>query len=369
MNWEVKWQMKCFALLCLLGPIQASGWEIGPFQRADEVNPVISPKKSSIFSCPFARSSIRWESDHTFNPAAVVHGGKVYLIYRAEDNSGFGIGQHTSRLGLAVSDDGLHFQKKRTPVLFPDFDDQEEHEWPGGCEDPRIVEAEDGSFVMTYTQWNRKIAVLAVATSTDLYHWKKHGYAFEQANQGRFGRRWSKSGAIVARVEGDRLIAAQIQGKYWMFWGEGSIYAATSDDLIAWEPVLDDEENPVPVLMPRPGHFDSALAESGPPAVLTQEGIVLLYNGKNDSENGHPEIAAGAYSAGQVLLDASHPMTVLDRRHEPFFKPERSFETNGQYHKGTVFVQGLVRFQGQWLLYYGAADSVTGVAISPLNFL
>lgn len=351
--------MMLLALLFILGPLQAMGWEIGPFHRIDKFNPVIFPVKSSLFICPLAKGLIHWECDHTFNPGAVVYQDRIYLIYRAEDNSGSGIGKHTSRLGLAVSNDGLKFQRKRTPVLFPGLDAQQKHEWPGGCEDPRIVQAEDGSFIMTYTQWNRKIARLAVATSKDLKHWKKHGYVFE-----RFGSRWSKSGAIVCKVKKGKMIAAKIQGKYWMYWGEGSIFAATSDDLIAWEPVLDEAGNPVPVLMPRPGHFDSALVESGPPAVLTQAGIVLLYNGKNDHGKGHPKIAAGAYAAGQVLLDASNPMRVIDRLTEPFFKPERSYETKGQYQDGTVFVQGLVRFKGRWLLYYGAADSAICVAIS-----
>ncbi|MCE5316781.1 MAG: glycoside hydrolase family 130 protein [Parachlamydia sp.] len=347
----------------ILSPFQVFGWEIGPFHRADEVNPVISPKRSSTFSCPLAKGFIRWESDHTFNPGAVVHKGKVYLIYRAEDDSGLGIGQHTSRLGLAVSDDGWHFKRKGTPVLFPNCDDQEEHEWAGGCEDPRIVQGKDGTFVMTYTQWNRKIAVLAVATSRNLYSWKKHGYIFEKADQGRFGRRWSKSGAIVTSLEGDHLVATKIQGKYWMYWGEGSIFAATSEDLIAWEPVLDEEGNPIPILNPRPFHFDSALVESGPPAILTEDGIVLLYNGKNDFERGYPGICPGAYAAGQVLMDASDPMKLIDRLPEPFFKPERPYETSGQYQDGTVFIQGLVHFKDRWFLYYGAADSAIGMAL------
>jgi predicted GH43/DUF377 family glycosyl hydrolase len=116
---------------------------------------------------------------------------------------------HTSRLGMAVSNDGLHFQPHPTPVLFPDSDAEYENEWPGGCEDPRIVEREDGVYVMTYTQWNRKLPVLGVATSHDLEHWSKHGYAFAQANNGEFGRRYSKAGSIVSKQVGDRLVAAK----------------------------------------------------------------------------------------------------------------------------------------------------------------
>ena len=61
------------------------------------------------------KNPVHWEALHTFNPAAIVRHGKVYVLYRAEDNSGaMEIGGHTSRLGLAESEDGIHF--KRLPA-------------------------------------------------------------------------------------------------------------------------------------------------------------------------------------------------------------------------------------------------------------
>lgn len=58
------------------------------------------------------------------------------------------------------------------PVFYPADDNQKELEWPGGCEDPRVAVTEDGLYVMLYTQWNRKQARLAVATSRDLQIWE-----------------------------------------------------------------------------------------------------------------------------------------------------------------------------------------------------
>lgn len=341
-------------LLCALLPLTCS------FERVDEANPILTPNPESVFYCPVQHKEVLWESEHTFNPGAVVRDGKVYLLYRAEDDYGSGVGYHTSRIGLAVSEDGFSFKRMEAPVLFPDTDDQCENEFPGGCEDPRIVETEDGTYVMTYTQWNRQVAVLAVATSQELLHWKKHGYAFEKTAE----RVWSKSGSIVCRLEGDRLIATKIQGKYWMYWGEGFIHAAVSDDLISWEQVKDSRGRPLAVLEPRDGKFDSRLVEPGPPALLTQEGIVLLYNGKNSTENGDPSVIPKAYSAGHVLFDAKEPTKVLKRCETHFLTPERPYEMTGQYKGGTVFIQGLVHFKNKWLLYYGTADSAVGVAVS-----
>ncbi len=88
-------------------------------------------------------------------------------FYWAEDNSAIGIGSRTSRLGYASSHDGLHFKRMSVPVFYPADDSQKELENPGGCEDPRVAVTEDGLYVMHYTQWNRKQARLAVATSRD----------------------------------------------------------------------------------------------------------------------------------------------------------------------------------------------------------
>lgn len=332
-------------------------WTLGPFAREDAHNPVLEPGERA-FACPMRGAEVGWASAHVFNPAAVVHEGRVWMLVRAEDGSGGGIGEHTSRLGLAESDDGLAFCLRDEPVLYPMDDAQKSNEWPGGCEDPRLVEMPDGSYLLTYTQWDRKTARLAVATSPDLLNWTKRGPAFS----GAYADLWSKSGAIVTKVVGDRLVAARIGGRYWMYWGEGRVYAATSADGLAWEPVLDEQSEILTLLAPRPGRFDSLLAEPGPPAVRTADGIVLLYNGRNDPANGDPTLTGETYSAGQALFDAEDPLKLMDRTDTYFLTPERPYERTGQFTDGTVFIQGLVRFRDRWMLYYGTADSAVAVA-------
>jgi len=332
-----------------------AGWTLGPFVRPSAGKPVIEPRKESIFRCPIRKAPVHWEALHTFNPAAVAREGKVFLLYRAEDDSGdMEIGGHTSRLGLAESADGVHFTRRAEPVLYPDEDDQKAREWPGGVEDPRLVESEDGTYVVTYTQWNRKTYDAAIATSRDLVHWTKHGPMLAKARNGKYAGLQYKSAAIVTRVVGDRLVAARIHGTYWMYWGEGTIHLARSADLVDWTPVEDAQGELVSVLGPRAGHFDSSFPEAGPPPVLTERGIVVIYNGKNAE--------TAAYAAGQALFDRDDPARLIDRLEEPFFRPEMPFERSGQYAAGTTFVEGLVRFQKKWFLYYGCADSLVGEA-------
>ena len=66
---------------------------------------------------------------------------------------------------------------------------------------------------------------------------------------------------------------------------------------------------------------------------------------------------------GQALFDAHDPTKLLERTGQPFFQPEAPFEMTGQYRQGTTFAEGLVFFQGKWLLYYGCADSFVAVAV------
>lgn len=337
---------------------------LGPFEKPRQVNPVIVPDSTSTFRSPMNDSLVRWEQHATFNPAAVVRGGKIYVLYRAEDATGeMQIGRHTSRIGLAESADGLHFTRRATPVLYPDTDAQRRYEWPGGVEDPRIVETDDGRYVLTYTQWNRDIPRLAVATSRDLLHWTKHGPALAATRGGKYRDLESKSGAILTHVVGDHLIATKVKGMYWMYFNVPDILIATSDNLIDWTPLEDADGKALKVLSARRGYFDSWLVEAGPPAILTARGIVLLYNAGNGAEDGDPRLPARVYTGGQALFNAGDPTKLVARSAEPFIKPTEVYEKTGQYPEGTTFVEGLVPFKGRWFLYYGTADSRVGVAV------
>lgn len=317
------------------------------------------------FDCPMQDKKIGWEESDVFNPAATVKDGKIYVLYRAEDNSATGIGKRTSRIGLAESEDGIHMKRRKTPVMYPDKDNMKEYEWEGGCEDPRVTMTEDGLYVMAYTSWNRKVARLCIATSHDLVKWEKHGPAFAKAYNGRFKDIFCKSGSMVTTIKDGKQVLTKIDGKYFMYWGEHAVYAATSDDLVNWTPILDEKNELATVIKPRPQYFDSALTECGPPAILTDKGIVLLYNGKNQTNDSKRDkrFTAGAYCAGQILTDPKEPMKVLQRLDVPFFRPMASFEKSGQYVDGTVFIEGLVFFKNKWYLYYGCADSQVSVAI------
>ncbi|MES2429057.1 MAG: glycoside hydrolase family 130 protein [Bacteroidota bacterium] len=339
-------------------------WAFGGFARPAGVNPIISPDANATFQDPMSKTTIHWESNDTFNPAAAVKGGKIVVLYRSEDKSGVNIGTRTSRLGYAESNDGTHFTRKTEPVFYPRDDDQKEYEWPGGCEDPRVAVTEDGTYVVFYTQWNRKVPRLGAATSKDLVHWTKHGPMFQDAYNGRFFNIASKSASILTQIKGDKQVVAKVNGKYFMYWGEQHVYGATSTNLVDWEPLVDAQGKLLILASPRKGYFDSDLTECGPPAILTQKGIILFYNGKNHpGDGGDKRFNGNSYCAGQMLFDKADPTKLISRLDVPFLRPMESFEKSGQYVNGTVFIEGMTWFKHKWYLYYGCADSKVGVAI------
>jgi len=329
-------------------------WALTGFEKVDSINPILSPSAEQVFKCPVAGKEVRWEERNVLNPTAVVKDGKVWMIYRAQDN------EMTSRLGLAVSDDGLHFKKEPDPVFYPSDDSMKVYEWKGGVEDPRIVESADGTYILTYTSYDGRTARLSLATSTDLRKWSKKGLVL---NSEKYRNFCSKSGAIVSRLEGNRVIAERIGGKYWMYFGDTDLFMATSDDLIHWTAVEDEESKRlISVLNPRPGYFDSRLVEPGPYALLCDDGILLIYNSSNAANFNDPSLPRFTYSAGQALFERGLPYKLRSRMDTLFIKPDKPYEITGEVNN-VCFVEGLVCFKERWFLYYGTADSKIAVAV------
>lgn len=272
-----------------------------------------------------------FDSLAAYNPAAIKVGNKYVLIYRAQDKKG------TSSLGWAESSDGLHFTADDKPLLQAET----VYEKDGGLEDPRVMRI-GKTYYLTYTGYNKKDAQQCLATSTDLKTWKRLGVILP-AYKGTWNKGWTKAGAIVP---------AKINGKYWMYYlgtanGADQMGVASSTDLVHWSDATDK-----PVLSKRPGDWDSRVVEPGPPPIMTDDGILLLYNGADDTL---------VYRLGWVLFDKNDPTKVVKRSNIPLFVPEKEWELKGQV-PNVVFVEGMIQEKERLLLYYGGADSVTGVA-------
>jgi beta-1,2-mannosidase len=327
--------------------------------------PILSRDSSAIFYDSLKNETVRWKKADVFNPAAIIKNDSIYVLSRCEDNPGAALGNRTSRIGISVSLDGIHFNSFNEPVLYPSKDSFQQFDYPGGCEDPRIVQTEDGLYVLAYTSWNYKVPRLSIAFSKDLFHWEKKGPAFANAYNHRFLDSASKSASMITRMEGNKIVLAKIRGRYWMYWGEYFVNLAWSENLYDWYPLVDSSGFLKKIMQTRPNHFDSDLDECGPPALMTDRGIMLIYNGKNaNGKDAELSLPKGTYSVGRVFFDPKDLETILIRSDDPFLKPTLPHEISGQYAAGTTFAEGLVYYKEKWFLYYGTADSFVGVAVS-----
>ena len=348
-------------------------WAFPYFEKVDSLNPILSPTSDLKFLDPITNNTVNWEERNVLNPTAIVKDNKVYLLYRAQDSLG------TSRIGMAISEDGLHFDKMPEPIFYPDTDAMKIYEWNykkdstaqtnsedcyfcyfDGVEDPRIVESDTGEYFMTYTSYDGKTARLSIASSKDLATWIKHGLVLKDE---KYKDLWSKAGAIVSELQGNKMVAKKIDGKYWMYFGDTNIFMAYSEDLINWEVAENSESKKmISVLHPRMGYFDSRLVEPGPYALITDDGILLIYNGSNAENFNDTSLPKFTYAAGQALFDKNAPYKLIDRTDKHFIHPDKDYEKVGEVNE-VCFVEGLVYFNNQWFLYYGTADSKIAVAV------
>src|ERR1700682_3079706 len=167
-------------VLLAVGAAVAFAPPFGKWTRLSS-KPILSPQGNGF------------ESAGTFNPSVVKKDGQFVMLYRAQDRQG------TSSLGYASSEDGIHFNRRPTPVLRAEAP----YENGGGVEDPRLQKFGD-KYYLTYTGYNNvdgvaadhKDAQLCLATSKDLLHWERQGIIIPAYN-GKWNVKWTKSGAIV----------------------------------------------------------------------------------------------------------------------------------------------------------------------------
>jgi beta-1,2-mannobiose phosphorylase / 1,2-beta-oligomannan phosphorylase len=122
---------------------------------------MIQVKKEGIL---LEKTTQSFEEMGVLNPAVIKEGEFVHVFYRAVSNGNF------STIGYCkLSGPSKVVERFAEPLILVEFD-YESH----GIEDPRIVKIDD-LYYLTYTAYDGVNALGALATSTDLKHWKKHG--------------------------------------------------------------------------------------------------------------------------------------------------------------------------------------------------
>lgn len=259
-----------------------------------------------------------WEAQSVSAPAVLVKQDTLFLFYTAEDRVRLGSVQGTSRIGLAYSMDGVNFTRLTEPVLTPTLD----FETPGGCKNPSVVFAEE-VYYMTYLASDGRTTRLALATSKDLRRWQKHGLALRD----------------TAALSGGVMLPQKLGGRFVMYYAKEELRLAFSNDLLHWFPQME------PLLRLRADKFDSDALEVGPPPMIIDSTIVLLYNARD---------AGGKRALGMARFSMDNPATLLARSDQPLFE---LLPTHAQ-SASTAKVSALVLWRGQYEMFFSNADGM-----------
>jgi len=280
-----------------------------------------------------------WETYNVFNPSVIHHNGLFHMHYRAQGMDWL------SRIGYAVSADGIYWNRLRRPVLEPrDTSDAR------GIEDPRVTEIE-GRFYMCYTAYSREVPGDVKVTHMG------GGVTPMVAVSDNFIT-WERLGSIV-RGEDNKdhvLFPRRINGRYVALHRRPpQVWLAESDDLIHWP-----EDHMRPIFGPRPGNgWDEKRVGGNGVPIETEHGWLMLYHAYNDDH---------VYRLGVCLLALDDPARVIARPKDFIFEPQELWELRGDV-PNVVFSCANPVVDGTVFVYYGGADHVIGLATCTLDDL
>lgn len=305
-------------------------------------NPIISPLQEHP-----------WEAAATFNGCPIVVGHKTHIVYRAMSEPDLLDEKHmrTSVIGCASSDDGSHYENRRT-LISPDseFDKY-------GCEDPRVTKI-GRTYYIFYTAlggypFSADNIKVAVALSTDLKTIKeKHLVTpFNAKAMTLFPEKVNGKYCALLTVNTDKkpsdICIAEFDSiedmwstNYWDEWWKN-----LDAHKLHLRRLPDDQ------------------VEMGAPPVLTEKGWLVVYShiqryGRHDQ----------VFGVETVILDKNNLRTIIGRTKGPFMAPEEHYEKIGMV-PNIVFPTGAL-IRGERLeIYYGAADTYCAVASIPIENL
>jgi len=326
------------------------------------------------------------EVEGVLNPAAVRGpDGELYLFPRLTANGNY------SRIGIArvrFNADGDPEGVERLGIALEPEADYERRVDGGGCEDPRITFVEPlQRYIMTYTAFSDRGPRIALAASTDLFHWQRMGLAtFGPYEEVTFSDVDDKDASLfpvaTPNPAGDLEMAIIHRPLF-----PGTRPEETACDPKIRQPDVDRESIwisycPMSLGGPEPGAFSRFTSHhrlaapvfpwerlkigGGTPPILTRHGWLIIYHGVSDLSKPDADTPTLCYSAGLMLLSEAHPQIICYRSIEPVLTPSLPEERHGTV-SNVVFPSGIDRrddlgMPDRFDVYYGMADSRIGVA-------
>lgn len=287
------------------------------------------------------------DASSVFNPGAIKFGEKYLMMVRTQSRS------RETFMVMAESNDGIHFKMEDHVVDFKGIEKIKEKVYH--IYDARITYLEGTWYIMFAMDMDdgcqlglgqtddfKDFRFLGITSNEDI----RNGVLFPEKIGGKYLR--------LDRPNKARHSSGPTSGS--------TIWLSSSVNLIDWEPVA-------PVIEGRFHYWDEFIG-SGPPPVKTRRGWLHIYHGVATHFG-----SANIYQAGVMLLDLQDPAKVISRGHYNILEPREPWELMGQV-PNVVFPSGIIvkEFDSEGFalpssevyVYYGAADTCVGLAVSTI---
>ena len=290
------------------------------------------------------------DSTSVFNPGAIKFGDKYLLMLRVQSRS------RETFMVMAESNDGIDFRVDNKIVDFKGIEKIKEKIYH--IYDARISQIEDNYYIMFAMDMDGGCQ-LGLGTTKDFIEFEflgitsnediRNGVLFPEKINGNYLR--------MDRPNKSRHDNGTTSGS--------TIWLSKSSNLLDWEPLA-------PLIDGRFHYWDEFIG-SGPPPVKTHQGWLHIYHGVA----GHFG-SSNIYQAGVMLLDLNDPTKVIARSWCNILEPRELYELVGQvpnvvFPSGMIVKefdnQGFAKPESEVFVYYGAADTCVGLAVTTIGEL
>lgn len=275
-------------------------------------------------------------SNSIFNSAVIPFGDGFAGVFRCDNKA------REMNIYAGFSKDAVHWEIEPDPIRFVGDDPEILHyEYRY---DPRVCEI-DGKYYITWCNGYHG-PTIGVAYTEDFKTFVQLENAFLPYNRNgvMFPRKIGENFAMLSRPSDTGHTAF------------GDIFYSESPDLVYWGKHRH--------VMSRSEGWQSTKIGAGPIPIETPEGWLMIYHGVLTSCNGY------VYAFGVALLDKDQPWKVLRRGKDYLLSPQTLYECVGDVPNVAFPCAALTDADtGRIAIYYGCADSVTGLAFTTVDLL
>lgn len=297
------------------------------------------------------KHDIPYSAELIFNAGVTKYNGKYVMTFRNDYDRYVGHRLRGTNIGLAFSDDGIHWDVQPEPC-FAWKDDEIKRAY-----DPRLTVI-NGVCYMCFAVDTVHGLLGCIAKTEDFHKFDiLSTSAPDNRNMVLFPE---KIGGNFVRLERPMPVYSRGRDAFDMWLSE-------SPDLEFWgrTRLVCGIEN-VPFA-------NDKIGPAAPP-VKTEKGWLTTFHAveldKTRGKNGWEDRWQKIYRAGIMLLDLENPSRVIGLSSEPLIVCDRDYELEDGFRKDVIFPGGMIlEPSGEVKIYYGASDTVECMASADVNDL